>query len=133
MTWTKNHYFLWDVRHSYLMIFFVLIICLSLRPVCVRGGPNFENTFTGRKPQNLKEVECFLFNTHLGNSLNFTTVCHCQVMGGIPLPSRGMLGKNRSTQSKTTVRSKRVGPLGSRWGPFTWFPECYLFICFCFH
>ena len=44
---------------------------------------------------------------------------------------------NRSTRSKTTVRSKRVGPLGSRWGPFTWFQlvptQCYLFICFYFH
>ena len=32
-------------------------------------------------------------------------------MGG--LPSGGIVGENRSTQSKTTVRSKRVGPLGS--------------------
>ena len=36
---------------------------------------------------------------------------------GIPPPSRGKVGKNRSTLSKTTVRSKRVGPLGSRAGP----------------
>ena len=50
--------------------------------------------------------------------------------GGIPLPSRGIVGKNRSARSKTTVRSKKVGPLGSRSGPFTWFPQCYLFICF---
>ena len=35
-------------------------------------------------------------------------------MGGIPLPSRGIVGKNRS---KTTVRSKRVGPLGSNGAP----------------
>ena len=32
--------------------------------------------------------------------------------GGIPLPSRGIVSKIRSTASKTTVRSKRVGPLG---------------------
>ena len=71
----------------------------------------------------------FLY-THLGYSLNFTIVCHCHVMGGILLPSRGIVGKNRSSRSKTTVRSKKVGPLGSRSGPFTWFPQCYLFICF---
>ena len=32
-------------------------------------------------------------------------------MGGIPLPSRGIVGKNLGDQSKTTVRSKRVFPL----------------------
>ena len=32
----------------------------------------------------------------------------CHVMGGIPPPSRGIVGKNRSTRRKTTVRSKRV-------------------------
>ena len=37
--------------------------------------------------------------------------------GGIPLPSKGKVGKNWSTRSKTTVRSKRVGPLGSNWAP----------------
>ena len=31
--------------------------------------------------------------------------------GVIPLPGRGIVGKNRSAQSKTTVRSKRVFPL----------------------
>ena len=50
--------------------------------------------------------------THLRYPLNFILVCHRHVMGGIPLPSRGIVGKNRRTQSKTTVRSKRVGPLG---------------------
>ena len=33
--------------------------------------------------------------------------------GGIPPPSGGIVGENRSTQSKTTVKSKRMGPLGS--------------------
>ena len=33
-------------------------------------------------------------------------------MGGIPPPSGGIVGENRRTRSKTTVRSKRVGPLG---------------------
>ena len=28
------------------------------------------------------------------------------------------------------VRSKRVGPLGSRWGSFTWFSQWYLLILF---
>ena len=57
------------------------------------------------------------FFTHLGYSLNFTVVCHCQVKGGIPPPSRGIVGDNRSTRSKTTVRRKRVGPLGSNGAP----------------
>ena len=34
-------------------------------------------------------------------------------MGGIPSPNGGIVGKNQSTQRKTTVRSKRVGALGS--------------------
>ena len=41
---------------------------------------------------------------------------------GIPLPSRGKVGKNRSALSKTTVRSKRVFPLKVRWGPHYCFP-----------
>ena len=73
----------------------------------------------------------YFFNTHLCFSLNFT-LCHCQVMGGIPLPSRGIVSKNLSTLNKTTVRSKRVGLLGSRWGPFTWFTQCYLLIMIIF-
>ena len=38
-------------------------------------------------------------------------------MGGIPPPSGGIVGKNWSTQRKTTVSSKRVGPLGSNGAP----------------
>ena len=38
-------------------------------------------------------------------------------MGGIPLPSGGLVGENQSTQSKTAVRNKRVGPLGSYVAP----------------
>ena len=38
-------------------------------------------------------------------------------MGGIFPPSRGIVGKNRSARSKTTVRSKRVFPLKVRRGP----------------
>ena len=38
-------------------------------------------------------------------------------MGGIPPPSKGLVGKNRSTRSKTTVKSKRgVSPKVKR-GP----------------
>ena len=40
----------------------------------------------------------FVFYTHLGYSFNFTVSCHCQVMGGIPPPSRGIVGENRSTR-----------------------------------
>ena len=60
----------------------------------------------------IQMVSLFL-NSHLGYPLNFIFVCHRHVMGGIPPPSRGIVGKNRGTWSKTTVRSKRVGPLGS--------------------
>ena len=59
----------------------------------------------------------FLLYTHLGYSLDFTVVCHCQVMGGIPPLSGGIVGENQSTRSETSVRSKRVGPLGSNGSP----------------
>ena len=36
------------------------------------------------------------------------------IMRGIPPPSRGIVGKNWSTRSKTTVRSKRGCPLNPR-------------------
>ena len=57
------------------------------------------------------------FYTHLGYPLKFIFVFHSHVMRGIPPPSRGKVGKNWSTRSKTTVRSKRVGPLGSNGAP----------------
>ena len=65
----------------------------------------------------LSSTLLIFLNTHLGYSLNFTVVYHCHVMGGIPPPCRGIVGKNRSTRSKTIVR--RGCPLGSRGGPFT--------------
>ena len=55
------------------------------------------------------------FYTHLGYPLNFIFVFLRHE--GIPPPSRGKVGENRSAQSKTTVRSKRVGPLGSNGAP----------------
>ena len=70
----------------------------------------------------------FIFYTHLGYSLNFTVSFHCQVMGPIPPPSGGIVGKNWSTRSKIPVRSKRVGLPRVKWGPFTWIPQCYLLI-----
>ena len=45
-------------------------------------------------------------NTHLGYPLNFFCFSW-PPQGGIPLPS-SKVGKNRSTRSKNTVRSKRV-------------------------
>ena len=57
------------------------------------------------------------FYIHLGYSFNFTDVYLCHIMWGIPPPSGGIVGKNRSTRRKTTVRSKRVGPLGSNGAP----------------
>ena len=56
-------------------------------------------------------------NTHLDYSLKTTFVCQRRVMGGIPPPSRGIMGKNRSTQSKTPDRSERVGHLESNGAP----------------
>ena len=41
----------------------------------------------------------FFFNIHLGFSFNFTVVYLCQIMGGIPPPSGGIVGKNRSTRN----------------------------------
>ena len=52
--------------------------------------------------------EVVFFYTHLGFFLNFTVVFHCLNRGGISPPSRGIVGKNWSTQNKTTVRTKRV-------------------------
>ena len=65
-----------------------------------------------------QDRKVFFLNTHLAYSFNFTVVYFCQIKEGIPPPSGGIMGKNWSNRSKTTVRSKRVGPLGSRWGPF---------------
>ena len=47
-------------------------------------------------------------------------LCHRQVIGGIPPPSRGLVGENRSTQSP------RV-----KWGPFTCISQCYLLLVKC--
>ena len=72
---------------------------------------------------NIKEGVNFIiiyiraFYTHLGYSSNFTLVCHCQVIGGTPPPSGDIVCENQSTRSKTTLRSKRVGPLGSNGDP----------------
>ena len=50
--------------------------------------------------------------------------------GGIPLSGRGMVGKNRSAQSKTTVRSKRVFPLKVWRGPLHCVPQCRIVLFF---
>ena len=39
------------------------------------------------------------FQTHLGYPLDFIFFFYRHVMGGIPLPSRGIVGKNRSNRS----------------------------------
>ena len=54
--------------------------------------------------------------------LKFYCCFHCLIMGGIPPPSRGIVGKNRSARSKTTVGSKRVCPLKVGRGPHYRFP-----------
>ena len=38
----------------------------------------------------------FFYNTHLGYSLYFTVVCLCHITRGVPPPSGGIVGKNRS-------------------------------------
>ena len=51
-------------------------------------------------------------------------------LGGIPPLSRGIVGKNRSAQSKTTVRSKREFPLKVRRGPLHCVPQCCIVLFF---
>ena len=68
----------------------------------------------------------FLY-THLSYAFNFTVVYLCHVMVGIPPPSEVIVGKNRSTRRKTTVRSKRVDSSRVKWGPFTWIPQWCFF------
>ena len=52
-------------------------------------------------------------------------------MGCIPPPSGGILGKNRSTRSKTTLRSKRGGVSPKVWrGPLYLFPHSVNYFCF---
>ena len=68
----------------------------------------------------------FYFFIHLRysfNAIDTTVLYHCSV-GGIPPPSKGIVGKNRRVQSKTIVRSKRVFPL------FHSIHETYIKVCF---
>ena len=61
---------------------------------------------------------------------NCQSVCKnitANIMGGIPLPSRGIVGKNQSTLSKTTVRSKREVSSRVRRGPHYLFPTVLTF------
>ena len=51
-----------------------------------------------------QQDKIMFFNTYLGYSFNFIVVYLYHVMGGIPPPSGGIVGKNRSTRRKTTVR-----------------------------
>ena len=64
--------------------------------------------------------------------LLFWWYCHDSAitipLGGIPPPGRGIVGKNQSTRSKTTVRSKRYFPLKVRRGPLHCVPKCHTFL-----
>ena len=51
-------------------------------------------------------VACVFLHIHLGYYFNFIVVCY-RCSGGIPPPSRGIVGKNSSARSKTTVWSKK--------------------------
>ena len=73
----------------------------------------------------IAKMFCF-FNSHRGYSLNFTVVYHCQHHGGIPPPSRGIVGKIRVPGVKPTVRSKREVSPRVRRGPITCFNFFYL-------
>ena len=53
---------------------------------------------------------CLLVRNNGGKDSNLYYGLSLPNHGGIPSPSGGVVGKNRSTRRKTTVRSKRVGP-----------------------
>ena len=53
----------------------------------------------------------YFFYIHLGYSLYFIVVCLCHIKGGVPPPSGGIVGKNRSTRNirvNRTVQSSEV-------------------------
>ena len=59
------------------------------------------------------------FNTHLGYFFNDFVMIHLSpVGGGMLLPWKGIVVKNQSVRSKTTVRRKRDFPLKAGGGPF---------------
>ena len=86
-----------------------------------------------KEPCSLKVIfgwSCFFLNTHLGYSLDVIVVYHYLNHQGYTFASRGIVGKNWSTRSKTTVRSKRVFPLEVRRGPHHRFPTVLTFYLF---
>ena len=80
----------------------------------------------------MKNILLF-FYTHLGYPLDFIFVFHRHVMGGIPPPSRSIVGKNRSTQGKSTVRSKKEVSPRVRRGPHYLFPSVNFLFYFYLH
>ena len=65
-------------------------------------------------------VKFFLISISFTFSIQFSCSTHSPIIGGIT--GRGNVGKNPSTRSKTTVRSKRGFPLKVRRDPFTLIP-----------
>ena len=57
-------------------------------------------------------INSFFLYVHLGYSLNDIVLIQLSpFLGGIPVPGRGIVGKNCSNRSKTTVWSKRGFPI----------------------
>ena len=94
------------------------IICFSLI-VAIALKSEIRRPLVGIPTMKFKyhSVRVFFKNTNLSYPLNFIFALFFATSRGIPLPSRGKVGKNRSPRSKTTVRSKRVSPLGSNGAP----------------
>ena len=82
------------------------------------------------KPKNKNWWMDFLYPSRL--LFKFYCCLSLPSHGGIPPPSRGIVGKNQSTQGKTTVRSKRVGPLGQNGAPLLGSHSVTFFLLF-FH
>ena len=111
-----------------------LPVCLAHREWLGREGLRYlaaSLTNTNDNSNNRVVTTFTIFFYPSGLLFKFHCCLSLPYHGGISPLGGGIVGENRSTWSKTTVRSKRVGPLESKWGPFTWFPQWYLLLYLC--